>query len=581
MGTTDHGSGATTTTKRSGRRVAHSRGGCLTCKRRKLRCPENKPICERCWNDNKPCSYAIQLQWEDDSRKRGIKHGRSTRVADATTTASTWIGLPIAGKVRHFLNTSACDVEDGMVATTALSSSWSQSLLFAQKPTLSAWPRAYPTLSLDDDGRDAYLFDYYWQYVCENMTLVDGSFNTFRQLILPLALSSESVMQMVLALGALSLNAAGRDGLYTIALRHKHRSMQLLRRHIARTETAANDQNLVVILMLCVFEISDNCQLSWSTHLCAALDLMRLATQQGGISMITPEVSSFVSRFFLVKDALGRTACGKRAKIKQLPTVNSGEIDPSIGCSYELIGIISAITDLSREMAQADASGLSFTASTAWLEKTAQIEHQLDSLTQYLPSSISSSHTSTSSTSSSPSASDILLRTSSLIHTAAKLYYLATLRSIDPYSPTARQLVQDAIEWTRPLSPTHLRSAHLWPLFVAAVYATEDEERVFFLDQFDVLEGQHSALVAAGAVGRVRGIVETVWKRRDLRSTSTSTSTSSGSSSGSSSSDTPSMLATEEESPQTWPQTQNWTWTWTRNDWARYVQPMSEGLCLG
>ncbi|KAL1988941.1 hypothetical protein VTN96DRAFT_6930 [Rasamsonia emersonii] len=46
MGTTDHGSGATTAA-RSGRRVAHSRGGCLTCKRRRLRCPENKPVLER------------------------------------------------------------------------------------------------------------------------------------------------------------------------------------------------------------------------------------------------------------------------------------------------------------------------------------------------------------------------------------------------------------------------------------------------------------------------------------------------------------------------------------------------------
>jgi hypothetical protein len=87
------------------------------------------------------------------------------------------------------------------------------------------------------------------------MALIDGSQNVFRQLILPLALSSESVMQMVLALGALSLNATGREDLYTVALRHKQRSIQLLRKHIAQAETAVNDQNLIVILMLCVFEV--------------------------------------------------------------------------------------------------------------------------------------------------------------------------------------------------------------------------------------------------------------------------------------------------------------------------------------
>lgn len=66
---------------------------------------------------------------------------------------------------------------------------------------------------------------------------------------------------------------------------------------------------------------------------------------------IHSQVIEFVSRFFLVKDALGRSACRKVAKVMhEVPPVDSNEIDPSIGCSYELVNIISRSTDLARDM---------------------------------------------------------------------------------------------------------------------------------------------------------------------------------------------------------------------------------------
>jgi hypothetical protein len=134
------------------------------------------------------------------------------------------------------------------------------------------------------------------------------------------------------------------------------------------------------------------------------------------------------------------------------------------------------------------------------------------------------------------------------MHTAATLYLQATLHSINPYSTTAQSLIAQIKAHTRPLSPTHLRSAHLWPLFVGAVFSTgADEERVWFLNQFDILEKGERALVARGAVGRVKMIVERVWKRRDL--------------------DGGGDHRENEENG--------------AMDWERYVQPLSDGLCLG
>lgn len=76
----------------------------------------------------------------------------------------------------------------------------------------------------------------------------------------------------------------------------------------------------------------------------------------------------------------------------------------------------------------------------------------------------------------------------------------------------------------------------------------DDAERVWFLNQFDILEKGERALVARGAVGRVKMIVERVWKRRDLDG---------GGGGGRENEENGAM------------------------DWERYVQPLSDGLCLG
>ncbi|KAH8704043.1 fungal-specific transcription factor domain-containing protein [Talaromyces proteolyticus] len=550
--------------KRTGRRVTHSRGGCLTCKSRKLRCPENKPICSRCYNDNRTCSYGIQLQWEDDARKRGIKHGRTTRTDRAGLSASkssVWLSFPRDQGGRYFLNTFTSDLEGNIAVPMVEGLNFDNGPLWhdQHRHALHASPSMVPTLffARDTDSRiDPVLFNYYNKSVSNVIPLLDSSTNLFRHLVLPLALSNEAVMHMVLAIGALSLTARGQRHLYLTALRHKQRSMQLLREYIASNAvSAANDANVIVVLMLCVFEMSDNCQISWSAHLSAALDLMRLASTHSSTGGITPQVVEFVSRFFLVKDALGRTACGKVAKINELPPVDSSEIDPSIGCSYELIDIISKITDLARDLRNPQ------TNQRNWLAKSSELETQLSSLTQHLPPTTSHSippHPSPSPPSSITEVT-ILQHTSRLIHTSTTLYLQATLRSLSPYSPTAQSLITQIIAHTKPLSPIHLRSAHLWPLFVGAVFSTgDDAERVWFLNQFDALENDERALVARGSVGRVRGIVERVWKRRDLEGERDHTGGYCNRNNVAENVD-----------------------VGVKGDWERYVQPLSDGLCLG
>ena len=76
---------------------------------------------------------------------------------------------------------------------------------------------------------------------------------------------------------------------------------------------------------------------------------------------------------------------------------------------------------------------------------------------------------------------------------------------------------------------------------MTALYALEDDERMFFLDTFTKLEAVCSIRSATQAA---QSIVQTVWKRRDLDMIS----------------DQPLNNG--------------------MSDWAKYIRPLSEGLSL-
>lgn len=86
-----------------------------------------------------------------------------------------------------------------------------------------------------------------------------------------------------------------------------------------------------------------------------------------------------------------------------------------------------------------------------------------------------------------------------------------------------------------------LRSAHLWSIFVTALYAFADEQRIFFLEQFDRLEVVSATRSSTQAA---RSIIETAWKKRDL----------------------------DEDGKH--------VMRGGTSDWVKFVRPMSEGLSL-
>jgi hypothetical protein len=129
---------------------------------------ENKPICDRCRSDNRICNYGIQLQWEDDSRKRGIKHGRTTRadrVGLSAARTATWLGFPRGQGGRYFLNTFASDIDGKIVVPVMQGLDFGRGNTWKREAMLHTTPTRMPTLNFaalsnGSQNLDGILFDY-------------------------------------------------------------------------------------------------------------------------------------------------------------------------------------------------------------------------------------------------------------------------------------------------------------------------------------------------------------------------------------------------------------------------------------
>lgn len=191
---------------------------------------------------------------------------------------------------------------------------------------------------------------------------------------------------------------------------------------------------------------------------------------------------------------MGRSACGNGPKFELSPLTLSDEVDPSAGCSYELIKIIADITDLSRTKSKLSRGDSSM---EEWHEKRSALRHQLNDLVQRLPPSLD------------VESSDVLTQSASLIHLAARIYYSTSLMS---QTDRVEGLVHQGI---LKLSKLRLRSQHLWPTFVIALFVVEDADRIVILDAFEKIQVE-SPILSAGSAARARHIVDLVWKRIDL-----------------------------------------------------------------
>ncbi|KAI1387989.1 uncharacterized protein F4822DRAFT_298391 [Hypoxylon trugodes] len=468
-------------------RVPRTRTGCWTCRDRSVKCDEARPRCGKCHKANLTCQYGIRLQWLEDSVARGIRHGREgawrpkhkdvpPEVRFEESPGSTRYRARLKG-VAYFLNTFSRDIElywhsqackeilDDITiykeAENDDEDDWIEQQLVARAHVKEHFglnssrcydkfgsPRWKPTSPVGSSigfscrmtQLDDYILKYYNAVVCASASLVDDQrHNPLRYLILPMAAHSNTVFAALLAVGAVKM--AYNDPRYLHrALVHRQRVLTDLNKFIqgSLSDTSKCLEALVSAVMLCWYDISDQCRATWTSHIVGISGLLDACQGQASrspghetllqfsqqylmyhlvmakstlhVDGVIPNSKSILSRLIGVSSSPTRNRDDRDGVHERAPrnstSVNEepeeriepclasffldnelDEIDTHQGFSNRLLLLINDICDL-RDSECSGKAGDANADTSALERRVIQIQSQLECLTQVPPKSV-------------------------------------------------------------------------------------------------------------------------------------------------------------------------------------------------
>ncbi|KAI9040753.1 Zn(II)2Cys6 transcription factor [Aspergillus affinis] len=525
-----------------------SRSGCKECRTSRVRCDTQKPVCSRCREKGLPCSTQLVLKWESEFASRGLAFGRagvwskSSPAGGRTKSPDSlflddreWCPLPMVeywGFVNSGVSTFerpdevnvACDELNAVVlrgrdgvdfhsaremhgrrAISLVGSTSGLQRLLDPMASLSMFPQLA--------GRSqGHLFDYYLQQVCPRTTASSNLSSPFASVLLPFCLSASPVLfKAIQALGACHWSRF--DSTYSVVgLRLKSEALRGLSAQLAREGSlrcSADPEVLAIMMMLCLYEIVDDCDQRWTVHLKGAKELIRLRRQQQTALSKTngaqDPVFGFAELFFAFQDVMGRTACGEEVLFgSDYWHEHERTIDLWMGCSPELVSILSSITELSRTRRQL----ASYSARSAFSHRAASLGRQLETLVQELDNPEDT----------------ILHSAAELKRLAAVLYLHCALYGASPTAPFVTIYVRNILRLVSDLLDSGSLVSMTWPLFVAAVELNPLHDEVWS-DSADgtAVYGRPLVLRALAAmaessvsnIARTRAVIVKVWQARD------------------------------------------------------------------
>ncbi|EXJ69968.1 uncharacterized protein A1O5_07041 [Cladophialophora psammophila CBS 110553] len=525
-----------------------TRTGCRTCRARKLKCGEEKPVCHQCSLKGLNCDTTTALKWETDYIAKGLKFGRvgvwskdpykyKTASLSPTSDWSThetpalwWCPVPdiypysfvnatvdtlreldycefgTEESTRH--RVAASGTSEGDAAVTSSLSPWptTQSLAWSSKTRIVASLSILPQWQTPEHSS---LLSYYVERICRMTVSSLTSDSPFATLLLPFAISTSSLtMHSMLALAA--CHRSRTDSHYkAIALELSHQALQALRTKLSDCDSkmvVMVPETLVVMLLLCMFEIVNECDSRWVVHLKGARELIRVRRRHQEAPTYETDASilvQFCERFFAFQDIMGRTACGEDPVFGSDFWANDQtDCEPWLGCSPQLVSILSRITELGRQ-------GPTSRKTAAFHAAAGALERQLDMLRQTVDDT----------------SDDILNQAGELKRLAAEVYLQCALNGAGPSTPWVSQQVSEILRFVSILLESGLFSGICWPLFIAAVELHPDQDpllcweagnapkyaRIFILNALEKLTGSMVNTI------RIRTVIEMVWQARELR----------------------------------------------------------------
>ncbi|OGM51231.1 hypothetical protein ABOM_000060 [Aspergillus bombycis] len=161
--------------------------GCYECSQRRIHCDRAEPICGKCVSRGIPCSgLGIRYRFNDGETPSKIEWGRKRLLRRRQG------GDPPLRKANRLV-AAGSDVSETSTDDEAMT---------------TMRPRSLPIV---DPGNE-FLLTYFSHHVAPHMVVMDNKYNGWRSLILPLALSDQTVLDAVLAVSAFHLSHQGRSG---------------------------------------------------------------------------------------------------------------------------------------------------------------------------------------------------------------------------------------------------------------------------------------------------------------------------------------------------------------------------------
>ncbi|RMJ18253.1 hypothetical protein CDV36_002034 [Fusarium kuroshium] len=404
-----------------------------------------------------------------------------------------------------------------------------------RNPTL-IWPivRNPSPLTLGDN--EIYLLDYFTYGVSPRCTTWPAD-NPFARTMLPICMSGpdKPLFNIVMAVASHQLSllndARFRKDIWVYrgkALRAFQTEMNRLQ---GRRESSVDwEQVISTLVMLTFFDISHDSASAWCVHLRCARNLSALLPIQTPLSTGQKELYRFFFAYFAQHEALSRTTSALSdpydgQSMQCFPPeldIDMTIIDSLLGCSHELISLISSISDLTRrnqsqtygshDRVLEAADGVRQQHPATLKEPRNIIERRLHALIQHLPPDkldVPGFATHGSSTMEELAYIAETRRLSALIY----LYF--RVDGLSPGHPPISRITGQILAIIPKIS---LRShALLWTLFIVGTMGLGegdgDSARKFILERLVSLQRTREL----ENVRITRAVVEAVWKIRDLR----------------------------------------------------------------
>ncbi|KAH8698306.1 putative C6 transcription factor [Talaromyces proteolyticus] len=358
-------------TKASSRLEARwSRSGCLTCKKRRKKCDEQKPRCGNCTRLDRECEGYANL-WQTPFepsiktfRQESLKPRRSKDSPASDQDDSKNQPSPL---ILYLLDGSAVSPEHQVMLdseSTADDSERDQKSPNDSTALVLASRSENPTNChlthhpfQPASSSDLFYLQYHAERGFKLMSNLETQHNPLKEVLIPRALSSPLLLSIICAMSAghmANWPSPNQENLRNAELTYYGRTLSGVRKALAQItqqdvlDTASIDlleELIVTLASFCKYEAVRGAVNSWRGHLEA---LQKLVTYRGGLASLDIEIADWLSGLVTYWQHMAKLTNPKLASgfILCDSIYDSPKVDIYLGCNEQLVKICSRISDL-------------------------------------------------------------------------------------------------------------------------------------------------------------------------------------------------------------------------------------------